>query len=149
MSRRKWIMEAILLLLFILYVYTAGSKLINYNATVFQMNAQPFDNKYTPFLVLGIPIAEFIVAGMLIFKRTLLKGLWASLFLLTLFTGYIILVKLNYYGTIPCSCGGVLKDLTWTKHLFFNLFFMGINIVGILLEKRGLQSRQFNTMSLS
>jgi hypothetical protein len=89
------------------------------------------------------------VAGMLIFKRTLLKGLWASLFLLTLFTGYIILIKLNYYGTIPCSCGGVLKDLTWTKHLFFNLFFMGISIVGILLERRGLQSRQFNTMSLS
>lgn len=149
MSRRKWIMETILLLLFILFVYTAGSKLFNYKTTVFQMNAQPFDNKYTPFLVLGIPIAEFIVAGMLIFKRTLLKGLWASLFLLTLFTGYIILVKLNYYGTIPCSCGGVLKDLTWTKHLFFNLFFLGISIVGIYLEKKGLQARQFNAMSLS
>jgi putative oxidoreductase len=149
MSRRKWIMETILLLLFILFVYTAGSKLINYKTTVFQMNAQPFDNKYTPFLVLGVPIAEFIVAGMLIFKRTLLKGLWASLFLLTLFTGYIILIKLNYYGTIPCSCGGVLKDLTWTKHLFFNLFFMAISIAGILIEKRNLQSRQYNMLSWS
>lgn len=146
---RKWVLEIILLLLFILFVYTAGSKLINYKTTVFQMNAQPFDNKYTPFLVLGIPIAEFIVAGLLIFKRTLLKGLWASFFLLAIFTGYIILVKINYYGTIPCSCGGVLKDLTWTKHLFFNLFFMAISIVGILIVKKDVEPRRYNSMSLS
>ncbi len=132
---RKWTLEVIVLLLFLLFVYAAGSKLADYKYFEFQMNAQPFDDKYTPYLVFGIPALEFLIGGLLIFRRTMIWGLWASLGLLLIFTGYIVLIELNYYGTRPCSCGGVIGRLTWTQHLFFNLFFIAINAIGLILTR--------------
>ncbi|WP_343701388.1 MauE/DoxX family redox-associated membrane protein [Chitinophaga sp.] len=132
---RKWTLESITMLLFILFTYAAGSKLANYKLFLFQMDAQPFDNQYTLPLAVGLLLMEFAIAACLIFKRTIKAGLWASLSMLIAFTAYIILIKLNYFGSIPCSCGGVIERLSWTQHLFFNLFFIGINIAGIVLYK--------------
>lgn len=146
---RKWLLEAIVLLLFILFVYAATSKLIDYKRFTFQMDSQPFDDRFTPLLVFGVPLTEFVIAAMLIFKRTLLPGLWASLILMLMFTGYIILIKLNYFGKIPCSCGGVISQLNWTQHLFFNLFFVLISAAGIVLRRKQLQASQHNAMMLS
>lgn len=131
---RKWTLEAIVLLLFALFIYAAGSKLADYKLFVFQMNAQPFNDRYTPALVVGLLLAEFAVAACLVFRKTLRIGLWASLALLFMFTIYIALIKLNFYDTVPCSCGGVIALLSWTQHLFFNLFFIAINIAGIILS---------------
>lgn len=146
---RKWLVETIVLLLFILFVYAAASKLIDYKHFSFQIDSQPFDNRLTPWIVFGIPALEFILAGMLIYKRTLLAGLWGSLILMLLFTGYIGLIQLNYFGKIPCSCGGVISQLNWTQHLFFNLFFVLISIAGIILHRKHLQADQDKTVILS
>lgn len=140
---RKWTLESITMLLFILFTYAAGSKLANYKLFIFQMNAQPFDDKYTPLLVAGLLAVEFAIAASLIFGRTQRVGLWASLVLLLMFTAYIILIKLQYFDNIPCSCGGVIESLSWTQHLFFNLFFIGISITGLVLNKLPPQ-RQLN-----
>ncbi|HZH70563.1 MAG TPA: MauE/DoxX family redox-associated membrane protein [Flavobacteriaceae bacterium] len=37
---------------------------------------------------------------------------------------------------MPCSCGGVLEQLGWTEHLAFNIGFMGLGVVGILIENK-------------
>ncbi|AWO00696.1 hypothetical protein DLD77_02790 [Chitinophaga alhagiae] len=123
------------MLLFILFTYAAGSKLANYKQFLFQMDAQPFNNRYTTPLVIGLLLIEFAIAACLIFRKTMKAGLWASLIMLVIFTAYIALIKLNYFGSIPCSCGGVIERLNWTQHLFFNLFFVGISIAGIVLYK--------------
>ncbi|BAV10087.1 hypothetical protein SAMN05421788_1011516 [Filimonas lacunae] len=136
MKRKELCLEVISWLLFILFVYTASTKLIHYKLTISNMNNQPFDNKYSSLLTFGLPIVEFIIAGLLIFKKTMLSGLWSFLGLMALFTGYIILIKVNYYGRIPCSCGGVISGFNWTQHLFFNLAFIGLAIIGILLHKQ-------------
>lgn len=140
---RKWTFESITMLLFILFTYAAGSKLADYKLFIFQMNAQPFDDKYTPLLVAGLLAVEFAIAACLIFGRTQRVGLWASLILMLIFTVYIILIKLQYFDSIPCSCGGVIEHLSWTQHLFFNLFFIGISITGLVLNKLPPQ-RQLN-----
>ncbi|WP_123845128.1 MauE/DoxX family redox-associated membrane protein [Chitinophaga lutea] len=132
---RKWTSETITMLLFVLFTYAAGSKLANYKLFIFQMNAQPFDDSFTKWLVPGLLLTEFAVAACLIFKRTLLTGLWASLVLLVTFTVYIVLIKAQYFDTVPCSCGGVIEQLSWTQHLVFNLFFIGINIAAIALNR--------------
>lgn len=124
------------MLLFILFTYAAGSKLADYKLFIFQMNAQPFNDNFTKWLVPGLLIAEFAVAACLVFKRTQLAGLWASLVMLLAFTVYIVLIKAQYFDTVPCSCGGVIAQLSWTQHLVFNLFFIGINIAGIALNSR-------------
>lgn len=134
--KTKHILELISFAIFLMFVYAAGSKLIDYKLFVFQMNMQPFDDKYTNILAFGLPILEFIIAALLIFKRTLLTGLWLSLILMIFFTGYIVLIELNYYGTVPCSCGGIISKLSWSQHLIFNLFFVLISIIGIVIYKR-------------
>ncbi|WP_407637169.1 MauE/DoxX family redox-associated membrane protein [Daejeonella oryzae] len=59
-------------------------------------------------------------------------GLNFSLFLLIQFTIYIILIMLNVFGRIPCSCGGILEEMSWGQHLVFNLFFLLLTIIAII-----------------
>ncbi|WP_442892031.1 hypothetical protein [Chryseobacterium sp. VD8] len=39
---------------------------------------------------------------------------------------------------MPCSCGGVIKNLTWPQHLIFNLFFVVITSLAIRVNKKNL-----------
>lgn len=133
---RKWTSEIIVLLLFSLFAYAATIKLMDYKMFLVQMNDQPFDDRYSVYLVWGLPALQFIIAAMLIFKRTLLAGLYSSLILMLIFTGYIALIKLNFFNHVPCSCGGVIPDFTWMQHLYFNLFFVVISVVGIVLHRQ-------------
>jgi len=134
--KRSTIVEIISTLLILLFVYTASSKLISLQTTYHEMNNQPFPNWMTPYLVWGISIAELCVAAFLIFDRTKKAGLWGSLVLMTLFTGYIGAILLHFFKRVPCSCGGVIKELGWTNHLYFNLFFIVISISGLLLMRK-------------
>lgn len=147
---RKWIIEIIVLLLFSLFVYAATTKLMDYKMFMVQMNDQPFDDKYSVYLVWGLPILQFVIAAMLVFKRTLLAGLYSALGLLLIYSGYIALIKLNFFNHIPCSCGGVIPKLTWMQHLYFNLFFVAINVAGIvLLRQRRNSTTSYEQIQLS
>jgi hypothetical protein len=86
----------------------------------------------------GIPALELIAVFLLgvsffIKNRVRYAGLYLSQILMLVFTGYIILIKLNFYKYIPCSCGGAFKNLNWTQHLALNLFFVAIGAWGIIL----------------
>ena len=119
-----------------MFIYAAVSKLMNYRIFIIQMDRQPFPDRYTPLLVWGVLISEILAAVMMMTLALRRIGLFFATAIMICFTAYIILVKLNYYGVIPCSCGGVIASFTWTQHLIFNLFFVAIGIVGIYLEKQ-------------
>jgi putative oxidoreductase len=123
--------ELIKFLLIVLFVYTAVSKLMDFDQFKGQMYQQALPHEMATVLIWTIPGIEIIVALMLLFDRTSLQGLYLSAFLMILFTGYIALVLLNYFGRVPCSCGGVIKTLGWKLHLVFNLFFMLLSFLGI------------------
>ena len=59
-----------------------------------------------------------------------------ALILMMLFTGYAGLVLAHYFGQVPCSCGGVLKNMGWTTHFVFNLFFLLLTAMGIYITYR-------------
>ena len=71
----------------------------------------------------------------MVINTTRLIGLYLSVTLLTLFSGYVLIVLLGAFGRIPCACGGVIELLGWKGHLVFNLFFLLINIQAIRLHK--------------
>ncbi len=50
------------------------------------------------------------------------------------FTAYIFII-LNYSSYVPCSSGGILQDLGWTEHLVFNLFFVFLALIALILSK--------------
>lgn len=134
--KRKIIIELISSLLILLFLYTSLSKWLAFKTFVGDMNNQPFPNWITPFLVWTIPPLEILIAVGLIFEKTRVKAFYGSLVLMLAFTIYTVAILLQAFDYIPCSCGGVIRNLTWPQHLFFNLFFVGISIVGIVLKKR-------------
>lgn len=122
-------------LLIVLFTYTAAGKWLNMNAHLYAMRNQPFSRQVNDFLAYALPVVEMITVVLLVVNTTRLLGLYLSLLLMTLFTGYILAVLLDFFGRIPCSCGGVIELLGWKEHLLFNIFFLLISIVAIRLHK--------------
>ena len=134
--KRKIIIEIISSLLILLFLYASVSKWLAFKTFIGEMNNQPFPNWMTPFLVWSIPFIEVLIAVGLIFEKTRVQSFYASLFLMLAFTIYTVAILLHAFKYVPCSCGGVIRKLTWPQHLFFNLFFVGISLLGIILKKR-------------
>ena len=79
-----------------------------------------------------VPISELVLAILLLIRPFRLFALYGSLILMALFSAYIIVV-LNYSDHIPCSCGGVISSMGWETHLVFNICWMGLALIGIVL----------------
>jgi putative oxidoreductase len=120
--KRALILETISTLLVVLYIYTAVSKLIELPEFRAQMHNQEIPKWLADILVITLPPVEILTALALVFNRTRFAGFWLSVFLMTLFTGYVGLIIAGFYSRMPCSCGGVLKSMGWNTHLAFNLF---------------------------
>lgn len=134
--KRKLVIEVLSSLLILLFVYTSVSKWLEFTKFVGQMNNQPFPDWLTPIIVWTLPAIELVISCLLMFTRTQLVGFMASFVLMLLFTMYTLLVLLNVFGRVPCSCGGVIENLSWEQHLVFNLFFVGVALAGIFLKRK-------------
>lgn len=129
------IIEAITAILLLLWIYTGLTKLIHYDKFSFEAGRSPFLQHIAPVVAITVPITELIIAALLIFKRTRVTGLYASLFLMTLFTGYVY-IMLHYAYDLPCSCGGIIELLTWEQHLLVNAMVTILTAIAILLQNR-------------
>jgi hypothetical protein len=127
--------EAITAVLLLLWIYTGLNKLIHYDKFSFEAGRSPFLQHVAPLVAVMVPSGELVIAALLLFKRTRIAGLYASLFLMTLFTGYVY-VMLHYAYDLPCSCGGIIELLTWEQHLLVNLMLNLLTAVAILLQSR-------------
>ena len=136
MLKRQVLLECISALLIMLFLYASLSKFLDFHTFTGEMNNQPLPNSWTPFLIWFIPCSEILMCIALLFESTRIIGLYASLFFMSLFTIYSIIIILNFFGRIPCSCGGVIKRLTWRQHIVLNLFYVGLSISGIVLQRR-------------
>lgn len=121
------------MLFIVLFVYTATSKLLNIELFQLRLARFPFISTYAIWIAWGVPFLEIVIAGLFLFPKYILTALYASLSLLTIFTTYIILV-LNFSDSIPCSCGGVISKLGWNEHLIFNIAFIALALLGILMS---------------
>ncbi|WP_428331594.1 MauE/DoxX family redox-associated membrane protein [Mucilaginibacter sp.] len=121
-------------LLAILLIYAAASKLFQYDTFRIQLHKQPLPSGLADILVLAIPALELCCAGLLLSRRLRAWGLFLSLGLLGIFTGYIALVLLHWWSRTPCSCGGILSHLSWTMHLAFNYAFILLNLIAIYIH---------------
>lgn len=138
-NKMKWgqkhshrIVETISLLFVVLFIYAATSKLWDFGQFKVQLGQSPVLTAYVDGMAWMVPGVEYLLALLLLFNGTRLVAFYGSLVLMVMFTTYILLV-LNFSDYIPCSCGGVLEDLGWTEHIVFNLFFVALAIIGIIL----------------
>lgn len=115
----------------ILFLYAAYSKLADYEESKTAMLKQVFPRSIALILTWAIPVTELTIAGLLCIQKTRLKGLYASLLLLIIFTIYITITMNGAFGKIPCSCGGILQHMKYTTHVLLNISFILLAILGI------------------
>ncbi len=128
------ILETMIALFVLLFVYAAFSKLAdyqNFKDNIVFITGQP---KLAALLANSLLIAEIVIALLLCINRSRLPGLYAFVALLLLFTAYIVYLLLSGRN-LPCSCGGVISSLTWKQHLLFNACFLVAGIAAILLQR--------------
>lgn len=82
-----------------------------------------------------VPTLELIVAALLFWPKTTLKGLYLVLGLLSVFTIYIVGL-LFFSPYIPCTCRTFLPKLTWNQHLYFNIACMLLVVMAIVLYRK-------------
>ena len=136
MLKRQVVLECIAALLILLFLYASVSKFLDFKRFVDEMNNQPLPNSWTPFLVWGIPFLEIAISAALLFEYTRLLAFYASLVLMTLFTIYAIMILAHLFPYVPCSCGGVIRKLTWPQHLALNLIYVALSVLGLVLQRR-------------
>lgn len=133
--KRTTIIETIVVLYTILFLYTAIAKLMDYTVFKEQIAESPILAPVSKLIAAGLPWTEILVTILLIIPKWRLKGLYASLFLMTAFTIYIG-ATLAFSDHIPCSCGGIIGEMSWTQHMIFNTIFIGLSVTGIILTKK-------------
>lgn len=125
-----WVIEITAALFILLFVYTGITKLADQSSFRGVISRSPLIGQWSTFLSWALPIVELSAAFLLFIPKTKKLGLWISLGLMTLFTGYIANMLL-FSDHLPCSCGGVLQHLTWLQHLEFNLIFTFLSALSI------------------
>ena len=132
--KKSTVIEIICGLLVLLFSYTGFSKLFNHEVFHSQLIIFPLIKYAEPFLSWLLPVSELSVAMLLLIQKLRLAGLYIALGLLTVFTVYLFIMLLSGVN-LPCSCGGVIKYLSWKAHVIFNLFFIALTAVGIFFQK--------------
>lgn len=136
MKARQWFHEIAVYLAALLFLYTAASKLMDFDTFRRQISNQVFDDVYTPWLSYGIPLAELLVAALLVWPKMRMSGLVAFTAMMAVFTGYVALVTFGYYDRVPCGCSSAFENLSWSWHLAVNIFFTLLGLTGIILQQK-------------
>ena len=137
--KRNLITPVIAILVIILFVYAALAKLTDYANFQFGLSESPIISPIAGFLAWAIPAGELVIAVMLVVPAWRLFGLIASFILMLLFTFYI--GGMLMMGTdIPCSCGGILEDMSWGMHIVFNSVYVILIAIGMWLEYKKVKS---------
>lgn len=136
MKTRTSLIDIICILLITLWVYTSMSKLMDFAMFKVQLSRQAIISDYAGIFVWFLPLMELVAALLLMFSITRRIGLLLSFSLMAVFTAYIGMVAFGVIEKASCSCGGVLSQMGFKEHFWFNLFFLMLAGLGIYLNSK-------------
>lgn len=140
-DKRMMIIEVICFLYVILFLYAAFSKVLDYADFRLQISRSPLAKgfsswqEWSEYIAVLIPVLEIVLAIALTIPRYRFKAMIASLALMMMFTIYIVLI-LTVAPFIPCLCGGIIQKMSWSQHLVFNVFFIGLALAALVLSRK-------------
>lgn len=135
------VVEIIVLLYILLFVYAAVSKLLDFENFQVQLGQSPLISSFAGWLSWIVPLGELFIVGLLLVRRARVYGLYLSFLLMVFFTIYIFTI-LNYSESIPCSCGGILERMSWKEHLWFNILFVFLAVFGLFFIQDRMKFRK-------
>lgn len=125
---------AICLLCIFLFLYTAYAKIMDHGRFLNGLSHVEVIGSFAFFISWLVPLAEVLVAILLVIPRAVKLGLYSFLGLMILFTVYILSVLL-WASKLPCHCGGAIEKLSWIQHVWFNLAFIVLAVFALRLLK--------------
>lgn len=131
---KKNIIYSIALLNILLFIYAATSKILDFENFQVQLGQSPLLSAYAEFVSYAVPISELLICSLLLIPRLRLYGMYATYGIMVMFTAYIYII-LNYSSFIPCSCGGILEEMSWNQHMVFNCLFILLSATAIVLSE--------------
>ncbi|MDL2144890.1 hypothetical protein QQY79_20370 [Flavobacterium tructae] len=126
--------EGVAYMMAVLFFYAAISKMVELDIFFKQLAKSPL----MPFNMeekagTAVLIVEFLVVYF-VYKKEFKKTLILSFVLMMFFSLYIgYLMYFSYY--IPCSCGGILGNMSWNVHLIFNSVLTVIVAIAYLVSQ--------------
>lgn len=136
MKTKTNITNSLVILLLALWIPIGIYQITHYEVFKSGILKQPFSYTLAWSVIYILPSLELVVATLLVSERFRRVGLLLSSTLMTLFTGYIVLVLLGTWGKPPCSCGLAIPSMGWLAHLFFNLFFLAVSVMAYVLYNK-------------
>lgn len=137
---RKDEVITLITIIFVALFFTTGiEKVWDHRLFVITLSRQPLPDWMKGILAWGLPLAELITVALLVIPSTRLMGLYVSLILMLMFTGYTAYASAEPWGFVPCACGKLFNSLSWMQHFWVNLGFVGLAITGIALNKTTLE----------
>ncbi len=127
--------EIVSALFIFLFVYVALSKLINHDQFIYALKQSPLPAKFAVPVSWLVPITELIIPLLLFIPASRRQGLLLSAAIMGAFTIYIGYM-LIFTPQLPCSCGGIIQQLSWQGHLVFNILFTVLACIAFILSKQ-------------
>lgn len=143
---KQSLVEAIAFLFILLFVYTATDKLMHQLKFEFAISQFPVIGNFSPWLSGLIPALEILVSLVLIIPGTRRAGLAGTFVLMLGFTVFTALMLLMA-EKLPCSCGGMISELTWRQHLVLNLVLLILAGAGLRLYNKNKDFIAINRIS--
>lgn len=126
------ITRAIRYLLIFLFTYTGLSKLVDHNTFVTSILLSPVLHDQALIIAWIVPMIELLIVALLLSNKYMRTGLLCSLIMMIGFTIYIAYMIL-FLKNLPCSCGGILKELSWSHHILLNSCFILLITISLLI----------------
>ncbi len=132
MRAKNIISELIIFLLILVWAYTFASKILDFETFDRQIKGAYLLSAGGAILPYTLQAIHLAISILLISKNWRRTGLHTSLYVLTLYTAYLIYI-LKFAPSIPCSCIAVMSGMNWTDQLYFNFVVLVINIIGLFI----------------
>lgn len=101
-----------------------------------QLSRQALISEYAGLFFWFLPAIEILAAILLMFTATRKAGMLLSFSLMAVFTSYIGMVAFGIIKKSSCSCGGVLSQMGFKEHFWFNSAFLILSGLGLFLLKK-------------
>jgi len=129
-------------LLVLLFLYTAITKLNDYDRFVGAIRHHSALSPFGTIIAWIVPFLEIAIVLLLVWPAYRRRGLLMGTLLMAIFTCYIAYMLLTQ-SKLPCTCGGILDQMNWREHFFFNLFITLISLISFFLyPKRIVATKQ-------
>lgn len=118
-----------------LWIYAASGKLMDYEFFLATLEKSPLIGKYAVIISWILPAIETGAAILLIIPAFRKRGFIISFLMMLLFTAYTVCINF-FVPEMPCSCGGLLEQLNWKQHLWFNIILSVFVMSAIIANQR-------------